>query len=253
MAHMQAQSFDQHDPHATHAGEHHGHVIVSPFVLLNVLLALVFFTILTVFFSRAEIWISETFNVVVPHWANVVVALSIAVVKSTLVCLFFMQLKYDNPLNSLIFLFCLFAVSLFLGFSMLDLGTQGLLYKYEGHLIKPGGTQLGIKASQSDLISRNGMPITEWAKQEWKATWAVEHGFADQDGHPTPTGLARAEEAWVIARDEHHPSHHHEHLGSDADQSRPRRGMTPGLYDEHASAHGAEGEHEAEATHESGH
>jgi len=59
---------------------------------------------------------------------NVLIALSIAVVKSILVAMFFMQLKYDNPLHSIIFLFCLFALALFLFFAMTDLGAGGGLH-----------------------------------------------------------------------------------------------------------------------------
>ena len=226
-------AFDPHDPHGYHAGDTHGHVIVSPFVLLNVLLALLFFTVLTVFFSRAEIWIAGTFNVDVPHWVNVVGALSIAVIKSVLVCLFFMQLKYDNPLNSLIFLFCLFAVALFLGFSSLDLGTQGLIYNWKGKEIVAGGTQVGTpqKAGQ---VSRSGMPIVEWARLQWKADWAKDQGYVDSDGNPTPTGLARAEDAWQEEFDHHHAASHGHAAptGSTANQSRPKECLTPGLFDE---------------------
>jgi len=235
--------FDPTDPHGYHAGEHHGHVIVSPFVLTNVLVTLVIFTVLTVFLSRAEIWIAETFTIAIPHWVNVVVALSIAAIKSTLVCMYFMQLKYDNPLNSLIFLFCLFAVVLFLGFSTLDLGTQGIINHYEARSIERGGTGYGQQAQPGDLVSRNGLPIVEWAKLQWKSEWAVENGFVGENGEPTPTGLARAEDAWEIAYDAAHGGHgtHHGPVGSTANQSRPRHGLTPGLFDDHADdGHGAE-------------
>jgi hypothetical protein len=182
-----------------------------------------------------------------------VVALSIAVVKSTIVCMFFMQLKYDKPLNSLIFLFCLFAVALFLGFSMLDMGTQGLLYRYEQPQIMQGGTEHRIKSRESDLISREGVPITEWAKRQWKAEWAVEHGYVDaaDDTLPTPTGLALAEDAWQEEFDHHHAGGHgaHQGAGSGPDKSRPRTGLTPGLYAEHAPSAGGADSHEADAGH----
>lgn len=239
-------TFDPADPHGFHAGEHHGHVIVSPIVLTNVLLALVAFTFLTVFVSRAEMWIAELFDLTIAHWINVVIALGIAVVKTVLVCLFFMQLKYDKPLNSLIFLFCIFAVALFLGFSMMDMGTQGLLYRYSSHTIEDGGTGYAQKVQRSDLrsasgrplISRNGIPITEWAKLEYKARVCVENGWVDAEGNPTPIGMARAEDVWRNDPHNHHPdahAGHGEHADhSTAEQSRPRVGMTPGLFDEHA-------------------
>ncbi len=253
MSQDQTNGFDPTDPHGYHAGEHHGHVIISPFTLTAVLAALVFFTVLTVGVSRAEIWIADMFHLNIPHWVNVVVALSIAVVKSILVCGIFMQLKYDKPLNSLIFLFCLFAVALFLGFSMMDMGTQGLVYKYSQDQIVVGGTGVGQNAQESDLrtpdgtiiVSRNGLPIIEWAKLSYKAKVCVENGWVDEDGKPTPTGMARAEEVWRNNPKNHHPdAHDHGPELSSADKSRPRHGLTPGLFDEgHAAPHDAAGSH----------
>lgn len=243
--------FDPADPHGFHAGEHHGHVIISPVVLINVLLALVFFTVLTVAISRAEIWIAELFNLNIPHWVNVSIALSIATIKSVLVCMYFMQLKYDKPLNSLIFLFCLFAVALFLGFSMLDMGTQGLVYRYSSRPIMTGGTGFG-QSRESDIVTRSGMPIIEWAKLEYKAMVAIENGWVDEEGEPTPIGLARAEDIWRHDPKNHHPDAHggygHEEHSS-ADMSRPRHGLTEGLFDDHAH----DAPHDAAGTHTTGH
>src|SRR6185295_5729046 len=88
-----------HPAGAVDAEHHHGHVIVPASTLMAVLILLLFFTLLTVGASQAEEIIATTFHVIIPAWVNVCVALSIAVVKTTLVVLFFMQLKYDNPTN----------------------------------------------------------------------------------------------------------------------------------------------------------
>src|SRR5690606_17437377 len=133
------------DPHHAdsqdrHGHDHdHGHVIVSTFTLINVLAVLLVLTILTVFASRAEVWIAETFEVFIPQWVNVAIAMSIAVVKGSLVCLFFMQLKYDKPLNGAIFLFCLFAAALFLGLTSIDLGQRATVYEWKAGEVSPGG------------------------------------------------------------------------------------------------------------------
>lgn len=155
-----AAPFDPLDPHGTHAGHHHGHVIVPTRVLLGVLLALLVFTILTVAAAQAEEWFSATFHVAFPQLLNVAIALSIAVIKSILVAMYFMQLKYDDPLNSIIFLFCLFAFGLFLFFAMTDMGSRGALYSYKQNEIIAGGTGLSIPQVNTD-----GKPIVIWARE----------------------------------------------------------------------------------------
>lgn len=127
-----------HDHGSAHGG--HGHHIVPRRVLILVLGILMFFTLATVGAALAEQWIAATFNIVIPQWVNVAVALSIAVVKSIVVAAFFMQLKYDNPVNSLVVVFTLFCFAFFLGFTMIDLGNRGIIYDYKGQHITRGGT-----------------------------------------------------------------------------------------------------------------
>ena len=55
------------------------------------------------------------------NW-NLYVALFIALVKASLVVLFFMHLRYDRPFNAIIFVGCLILVTLFISFSMTDSG-----------------------------------------------------------------------------------------------------------------------------------
>ncbi len=147
----------QAQPHAEHFDAHghkdHGHTIVSVATLRTVLALLLFFTLLTVGATLVEVWIADTFNVLIPQWVNVFVALSIAAVKTVIVVMFFMQLKYDNPLNTMIFVFTLLTVCFFLGFTVLDLGNRGTIDRFkEGHILR-GGTGLGT-----------GMPITQSSK-----------------------------------------------------------------------------------------
>jgi cytochrome c oxidase subunit 4 len=55
---------------------------------------------------------------------NVVVALVIASVKASLVALFFMHLKYDRPLNAIIFVTGLFMLGLFLILVLIDVDSR---------------------------------------------------------------------------------------------------------------------------------
>ena len=102
---------------ATHAtpsqaqrGQHHvGHVVPMS-ILIGVAASLMVLTVITV---------------TVTTWdfggrINLVVAMSIAVVKGSLVALYFMHLKWDKPFNGVIFVTSLALLGLFLGLAILD-------------------------------------------------------------------------------------------------------------------------------------
>lgn len=204
-----------------HAGAHdghgdHGHTIIPLVTLRLVLGVLLFFTVLTVFLSRGEAWLADFMNFDIPQWVNVVIALSIAAVKTAFVVLIFMQLKYDNPLNSMIFIFTLVTVVFFLGFTMIDLGGRGSIDRFKGVYISPGGT--GLKGDG---------PITVRAQEIAKLEG--HHGHHHSIDRPQRGGLTAA--GYRPAMPE---------AGSSAQIARPVRGVTlPGL----APAAASPGEH----------
>lgn len=87
----------------------HGVHVSSPAQLVSVFVMLVGLTALTVW---ASTWDVGDFDV----W----LALSIAGIKAALVATYFMHLKYDNPTNTLLFLFSIAVVVLFLGLTLSD-------------------------------------------------------------------------------------------------------------------------------------
>lgn len=231
-----AKPYDPMDPHDVQSHDH-GHTVVDWRILVGVLAALLFFTVLTVSAANLEKWIVVEFDVVIPTWINVFVAMSIAVVKATLVMMFFMQLFYDKFLNTVIFLFCLLALALFLFFSALDLGGRGLVNSFTAGQIKPGGeaTTAGMKSSLYPLVPTvDQAPLTgELPNMINRARAAVveEHGLAYWQEHMHEAELEYG--------------HHHaaEPLSS-ANRSVPRHGLTPGLFD--AAAPSAEDHTSAE-------
>ena len=83
---------------------------IVPFkILLRVFLALVILTVLTVTASE--------FNF---GRFNLLIALTIAVAKASLVVLFFMHLFWDRPFNAIVFIGCLIFVALFISLALLD-------------------------------------------------------------------------------------------------------------------------------------
>lgn len=105
-------------PARDHAAHGLAHVIPAR-ILIGVFLALVVLTVITVAMTwvptgRFEIWIS----------------LGIATVKAGLVSAYFMHLRYDNPLNAVIFLLGLLFIALFLGLTLMD------THQYQPDLIR---------------------------------------------------------------------------------------------------------------------
>jgi caa(3)-type oxidase subunit IV len=230
------EAFDPADPH--HEILHHGHVIIRPRTLVAVLALLLLFTVTTVAASRGEVWFAHKFNVEIPQLVNVLIALSIAVVKTLLVGLFFMQLKYDNPLHSILMLFCLFAVALFLCFAMTDLGTRGVVYAYKSGEIQRGG--MGIDTQVKDDkgtvlrgVDTGQLGIVAWARQRR----INEIGQLQADGllRPPLGPGETAEERWEKEAAAMHAAHGVQprpaQTSSSANrQIKPHEGPTPDLY-----------------------
>lgn len=178
------------DPHGTNTHAH-GHVVVGWKLQLGILAALLFFTVLTVGFYNAEKWAEDAFLISLPNWVNIVGAMSIASIKATLVCMYFMQLRYDKPLNTFALLFCLFAVGLFLFFSMLDLSTRGWVNDFKYGEVTAGGTGVALDAEPRDarfasrlspLVSTGGGNLVDARRAEYKVKWLEGHpGKTDRD------------------------------------------------------------------------
>ncbi|QYU67598.1 cytochrome C oxidase subunit IV family protein [Leptolyngbya sp. 15MV] len=167
-----ARAFDPADPHHE---EPHAHHVNSALTLWGVLIALLALTALTVGASFAEKWVASAFDITIPHIINVLIALSIALVKGALVVLYFMGLKHDNPINAVVLIFTLFAVALFLAFTMIDLGTRGTVYDYKSRNIVAGGT--GIAAGSMT----GGKPIVEYWREAYISEFGMEKYLAEME------------------------------------------------------------------------
>src|SRR5258708_16630103 len=98
-----------HDAHSGHGEMGH----VSPIAqLLVVFTALIVLTAITVGVSRY----------VNLGWMSLFVAMVVATMKGTLVCLYFMHLRYDRPFNAIAFCSGFVFLGLFLFFAMTDSG-----------------------------------------------------------------------------------------------------------------------------------
>jgi cytochrome c oxidase subunit 4 len=97
------------DPHQDDA--HHGlaHVAATK-VLLVTGGTLLVLTLVTVLATKVDFGAN----------INLAVAMAIAVIKATLVILFFMHLRYDRLFHSVVFVGAILAAALFVGFTLMD-------------------------------------------------------------------------------------------------------------------------------------
>ena len=97
--------------HEHHDDDHHGlaHVATTK-TLIATGGTLLFLTIITVLATKVD------FGAPI----NLGIAMAIAVIKATLVILFFMHLRYDRLFHSVIFASAILAASLFVGFTLMD-------------------------------------------------------------------------------------------------------------------------------------
>jgi len=83
---------------------------------------------------------------------NIHIAIGIAIIKATLVALFFMHLRWDRPFNMLIFVACVLFVILMMAFTVMD-STQ---YR---HLQYGGNPPVAQKTLESDAP---GAPVARF-------------------------------------------------------------------------------------------
>ena len=94
------------------SGKPHHHVLPLS-TYLSVGTGLLVLTVITVVVSRFQLG----------EW-NLIVAMTIATIKATLVLLFFMHLKYDNKLYAVAFLIAVTFLAVFIVLTMLDTMTR---------------------------------------------------------------------------------------------------------------------------------
>ena len=110
----------------TEAHEDHNHGFahaMSPVILLGVFGALIFLTVVTVFLAR---------NPIIPPGFDIIIAMTIATIKASLVVLFFMHLIHDTKFNVLLFLASFWFIAVFFIFTFFDLSSRDRIMKSSG-------------------------------------------------------------------------------------------------------------------------
>ena len=109
----------------------------APRTYMVILAILLILTCITVFAAGVNFGSSAV---------NVVIALTIATIKASLVGLFFMHLLHDKPMNAVIMVFGFIFLGLFLGFSLTDASSR-VVYDPIGHKPPAGGPAAAAAAA----------------------------------------------------------------------------------------------------------
>ena len=133
------------DDHANHGDDQPlvGHLVPMS-VLIWTAIALLFLTVVTVAARYVDL-----------GQFNVPLALGIAVLKATLVALFFMHLRWDKPFNQLVFIACIAFVVLLIALTVLDTGQYAPTI-YDGN---PGTVQTTLDefAPEAPIAQKTGV------------------------------------------------------------------------------------------------
>lgn len=162
-------AYDPKDPHGFHhdAAGHdtgHQHHVTSWQFLTLVLFALLFFTLLTVVVAAGESWITANTQIPITQLWNVIIAMSIATVKAMLVCMYFMHLRHDNPINTYIMLFTFVVLAIFLTFPSLDIGNRERVKGF-GNAEPMLGGMGNVRLASGDQVG-GGTSIVKFARDK---------------------------------------------------------------------------------------
>ena len=170
--------------HAESSADHHGHHIVPFKTLLTIFLALVGLTIFTVLTAQLDLGV-----------LNVPLALAIAISKAALVVMFFMALKYDRPVNTLVFSIGIVFVLIFLTFTWFDTGFRGDLGNVDSMTIQDRAyLEEQLRAREPGVGGAAAAPADTSAS-------AVQSSPADSIGEPLDVGADTAAAAAPDAQD----------------------------------------------------
>ena len=157
---MSTATNDHASDHSHDDGEVHAHVN-SPLFMIAIFAALIVLTVLTVAVSYVDLGAANTF-----------VAILVATIKASLVATFFMHLKGDKALHSIIFIGAFVFLAIFIGLSNDDLSTRAQVDVDNG----------ARRLERSGVVAPGGLQIPA-APAAPAAPAGAEHGAAPAEHH----------------------------------------------------------------------
>jgi cytochrome c oxidase subunit 4 len=119
--------------------ESHHHILPLK-VYFSVAVALLVFTVITV--AVAQFHFGEF---------NLLIAMLVAIIKASLVALYFMHLRYDNKIYAVVFVGSLMFLAVFITFTMIDTLRRGDIYEEVAHPL--GEAKMYEKLRAADTTS----------------------------------------------------------------------------------------------------
>lgn len=156
--------------HNAHASEHH----ISPVSQYwGIWIGLMILTVITVL----AYYIPDYYEIKLGS-ANIIIAMAIATTKATLVCLYFMHLKFDKKFHMIAFLSSLIFLGLFLTFTMLDINTRDDSQPFNKPLYSGKTITKTEHGGEHSAEKKEGVVTGETKKEESK------EGAAHQEAAP---------------------------------------------------------------------
>jgi len=251
----------EHDPDNPHSAEEHH---VSGWQLnVAVLAALLFFTLLTVFVAKGEVLLTTYTDIPITQLWNVIIAMAIATVKAMLVMMYFMHLRHDKALNTMVMLFTFATLGMFMTMPALDIGNREAVKGYGLDEVIEGGSGVGMARPNGDPIAGSIVEVSRQNKiaevgpeKYWKKFYEYKLHYKHKTPERHPSDENNIHAKWIAAggahhHDDHDAEHASAHNAGDAaghtaadEQHTPfglpttstanrqvvRTGLTPGLF-----------------------
>jgi len=249
------EGYDWDDPHGFHEGtpideegHHHEEHHVSSWQLnVVILFALLFFTLLTVIVAKGEVFLTTYTDIPITQLWNVIIAMAIATVKAMLVCMYFMHLRHDKALNTMVMLFTFATLGMFMTMPAIDVGSRGAIKDYALGEVVEGGSGVGMSRpngediSGSVVVQSREKKIAEVGEEKFWETFYKKKADYKHHVHRHPADEKDYFAKWVAKGSQSYKDYKADVVAeipepevSSANRQVIRTGLTPGLFDAEA-------------------
>jgi caa(3)-type oxidase subunit IV len=166
------------DKHQHGKDGHHEHHILSTSMALKVWGALMILTFITVAVAQIDL-----------GFLNFTVAMLVATIKASIVCLFFMGLKYDHKENTVIFSTSVIFLAIFMILTFGDLITRGDVYVKDNKIVPDSFTAGAVVKSKFEKPWVSTPELIAHGKEQFQTQCVTCHGAEGKGNGVAAAGL----------------------------------------------------------------